>query len=90
MALPPGDNLQSVPLHACICLAMASHCIRPLINTPFPTSVSACSLDPAQFDHPQLAGRAFGVGEGGFDAFGGDAADYYGHGTHCGECACVC
>lgn len=37
----------------------------------------------AQFDHPELKGRVFGVADGGFDAFGADAADYQGHGTHC-------
>lgn len=38
-----------------------------------------------QFDHKELKGRAFGIGAGGFDAFGGDATDGHGHGTHCCE-----
>lgn len=44
--------------------------------------VDACVC---QFDHKELAGRAFGIGAGGFDAFGGDATDGHGHGTHCCE-----
>jgi len=36
-----------------------------------------------QFDHKELKGRTFGIGAGGFDAFGGDATDGHGHGTHC-------
>jgi subtilisin family serine protease len=36
-----------------------------------------------QIDHPEIAGRAFAVGKGGFDAFEGDGTDGHGHGTHC-------
>lgn len=36
-----------------------------------------------QIDHPEIVGRAFAVGAGGFDAFGGDGLDGHGHGTHC-------
>lgn len=36
-----------------------------------------------QVDHPEIAGRAFAVGKGGFDAFEGDGTDGHGHGTHC-------
>jgi hypothetical protein len=43
-----------------------------------------------QFDHVELAGRAKGLKDGGFDAYGEDATDQMGHGTHCGVCVCVC
>jgi len=36
-----------------------------------------------QFNHKEIKGRAFGIGAGGFDAFGETATDGHGHGTHC-------
>lgn len=47
-----------------------------------PKPLSACRTG-VQIDHPEIAGRAFAVGKGGFDAFEGDGTDGHGHGTHC-------